>query len=302
MQGLERSPYRALALGIAAISFGAIFVRLAAAPAPATAALRMAFAAIVLAPFALRSPRVRRELGALRARDGALLAAAGVFLALHFYLWISSLSRTGVASSVVIVTTGPLWVALYAAIFRRERLPGGFWLGLGAALAGGVIIGASDRAGEGHRIAGDLLALGGAVAAAGYFLAGESLRRRLSVLAYVAPVYAVAGVLLVAAAAASGMRLSAIRPRAWGYCFLMALVCQVAGHSIFNWALRSLPATVVSLATLGEPVGAAVLAFLVLGETPRWSDAAGGCAILAGIAIALRARGSARNKGKGSVG
>lgn len=290
MQGFERRPYRALAVGIAAISFGAIFVRLAAAPAAATAALRMGFAALVLAPFALASPRARRELAALRPADAALLGAAGLFLALHFLLWISSLSRTGVASSVVIVTTGPLWVALHAAIFRRARLPGPFWLGLAAALAGGAIIGGSDRGGGGHRLGGDLLALGGAVAVAAYFIAGSSLRRRLSTLAYVAPVYAVAGALLAGAAAVSGIRPAAIPPAAWGWCFLMALVCQVAGHSIFNWALRSLPATAVSIATLGEPVGAAILALLVLGEAPRPSDVAGGCLILAGMATALRAR------------
>ncbi len=275
-----------LAGGIVALSFGAIFTRLAEAPPAAVAALRMAFSAVILAAPALGSARTRRELRGLGRREWCALGLAGSFLALHFILWISSLSRTNVASSVVLVTTSPLWIGLYSAIVLHRRVPAAFWAGLALALAGGAVIG-GGAAGAQARAGGNLLAVGGAVAIAGYFLVGSALRGRISIVAYVFPVYSIAAALLAVGTVASGGSLAGHEPRAYLYSFLMALVCQAVGHSIFNWALRRLPATAVAVATLGEPVGAAVLAFFVLGEEPGAAAAAGGALILAGIVIVL---------------
>lgn len=275
-----------LGSGIAALSFGAVFTRLADGPPAAVAALRMVFSACLLVAPALGSARIRRELGSLNRGEWGALAAAGGFLALHFLLWISSLSGTGVASSVVLVTTSPLWIGLYSIAVLRKRAPRAFWAGLAIALAGGAIIGG----GAGGRIAsgGNMLALGGAVAIAGYFIVGSALRRRLSIVAYVFPVYATAAALLVLAVAGSGGSLGGQAPRTYLYTFLMALVCQTVGHSIFNWALRSLDAGAVAVATLGEPVGAAALAYLILGEAPVPATALGGALVLGGIVIVLR--------------
>jgi drug/metabolite transporter (DMT)-like permease len=280
-------PHAGLAAGIAAISFGAIFTRLAASPAPAVAALRMVFASLVLAPFALGNPRVRKELRGLSRREAALVGLAGSFLALHFILWISSLSFTGVTASVVFVTTNPLWVALFTIVVLRRDVPRGFWPGLALAIAGGIVIGGADAVGNAARLKGDLLALGGAAAVAGYFLAGARLRERLSLLAYVVPVYSVAGVLLAAGALVAKVPLAGYRWESYAYCLAMALVCQIAGHSLFNWALKHLPTPVVAMASLGEPVGATVLALLILGEAPRRSDVGGGVLILAGILVVM---------------
>lgn len=279
--------YNALGAGIVAISFGAIFVRLAGAPAPLVASLRMLFASLILLPFVLFSRRLRGELARLSPKDVVLLALAGLFLALHFMLWISSLSLTGVTSSVVFVTTNPLFVALYTIVVLRERVARTFWFGLGLALLGGLVIGGGDIIGGGVRWKGDLLALGGAVAIAGYFLVGSRLRKRLTLFSYVFPVYSCAAVILLAAALVTRMQFTGFGWRSFLYCFLLAFVCQILGHSFFNYALKHLHATVVTIAVLGEPVGASLLALLILRETPVLTEILGGASILFGIFLVL---------------
>ncbi len=280
--------FQALGAGIVAVSFGSIFVRVAGAPAPTVAALRMIFSALILLPFVLASRATREEMARLSGRDRRLLAVSGLFLALHFYLWIASLSYTGVTSSVVFVTTNPLWVALFTAVVLRKRISLVCWIGLVVAMLGGAIIGGRDAAAGGARWKGDILALGGAVAFAGYFLVGARLRGRLSLLAYVFPVYACAAVLLAAAALGAGASLAGCGWKCYAVCFAMALVCQIVGHTLFNWALKHLEATVVAIAALGEPVGASVLALVLLGERPMATEIVGGAAILAGIYLVMR--------------
>lgn len=293
--------YEALGVGIAAISFGAIFARLASGPATLVAALRMAFAVLMLLPLALASRRARRELAGLSKRDARLLVLAGSLLALHFILWISSLSFTGVTSSVVFVTTNPLWVALGAMVFLGERVSKTFWLGLGFAIAGGIVVGGGDLAAGGARWRGDLLALGGAAAIAGYFLVGSGLRKRLSLIGYVFPVYACAAAILSVAAFVSGEAFAGHGRETYAYSFLMALVCQLLGHSLFNFALKRLAAAVVAIAAIGEPVGASVLALFILGERPGVGEVAGGAMILAGIFLVLSFNPAPADGGEGIV-
>jgi drug/metabolite transporter (DMT)-like permease len=293
--------FQALGAGIVAVSFGSIFARIAGAPAPTVAALRMVFSAMILAPFVLASGSARREMTRFSGAELRLFAVAGLFLALHFFLWIASLSYTGVTSSVVFVTTNPLWVALYTAIVLRKRISGVFWIGLAVAMLGGGIIGGRDAWAGGMRWRGDLLALGGAVAFAGYFIVGARLRGRISLLAYVFPVYACAGVLLSAAAVVSGASFVGYGWKCYAVCFAMALVCQVVGHSLFNWALKHLETTVVAVAALGEPVGASVLALIILRERPMASEIVGGVAILAGIYLVMRMSPEAARANEGAA-
>ena len=279
--------YNALGAGIIAISFGAIFIRLAQAPAPVVAALRMIFSSLILVPLVLVSPTAKRELSGLSRKHLLLLLLAGMFLALHFILWISSLSLTGVTSSVVFVTMNPLFVALYTMLVLRERVSRIFWFGLALAILGSVIIAGNDAVGGGARWKGDLLALGGAVAIAGYFLVGSRLRRRLSLIGYVFPVYTCAAIILFIAVLATGASFAGYGWKSYLYCFLMALVCQILGHSLFNWALKHLAVTVVTIAVLGEPVGASILALVLLHETPGLTEIFGGASILFGIFLVL---------------
>ena len=276
-----------LGIAIAAISFAAIFIRLAAAPPALVAALRMVFSSLVLLPAVLRSRRARSEIAGLTARDASLVLLSGMFLAMHFMFWITSLSLTGVTSSVVFVTTNPLFVALYSVLVFRERVSRTFWIGLAVALVGGMVLGGGDILEGGGRWKGDALALAGSVAAAGYFLVGSRLRRRLGLLSYIFPVYAIAACMLVVVTLSLRIPLAVYGIKTYLYCALLALVCQLLGHSLFNWALRHLHATTVTFGSLGEPVGSSILALLILGEVPGWAAIAGGATILAGMYIVL---------------
>jgi drug/metabolite transporter (DMT)-like permease len=281
----------ALAVGILAVSTASILIRHAQAEVPSLviAAARLAIATIVVAPVA--AARHRAALAGLGGRDLGLAALAGVFLALHFATWIASLEHTSVVSSVVLVTTTPLWVALLAPLALGERLTRAILAGLGLALAGGVLVAWSGAAPHGgrHALRGDLLALAGAWMMCGYLLVGRRLRARLALVPYVTLVYGMAAVVLVLAAGLAGHRVARIPAAAWPWLLALALVPQLVGHTTFNWALRHLPASLVAIALLGEPVGSAALAWALLGERPGALEAAGAALILAGIALAARA-------------
>lgn len=285
----DRVTRSGLLIGVVSISFAAVFVRLARGPAPSVAALRLLFSAAVLVPWVVSSRRARAGLRALSADQLGLLVLSGLFLAAHFLTWIASLSLTGVTSSIVFVTTSPLFVALYSAAVGKERIPPAVWAGIAVACAGGIVLGGGDVAAGGESWKGDLLALTGAAAVAGYFIVGSRLRRSLPLVVYVFPVYATAAVALCAVAAASGSPLFGLSGRTYLYTLLMAVVCQVSGHSLFNWALSRMQATLVAAATLGEPIGTSLLAWLILEEAPGPFEAAGGIIILSGVFIVLRA-------------
>ncbi len=288
-------PVLALAVGVLGISTASTWVRLAQRDLPSlgVAAWRLTLAALILAPPALWPRRTahgwlwpRPEWRGLSHRVWGWLVASGVFLALHFYLWITSLALTSVAASVVLVTTNPLFVAVIAHFVLGERLTARMVKGMVMAFAGAVIIGLGDM-GEGmHRPLGDVLALAGAVAVAAYMLIGRRLRARLSLLGYIFPVYATAAVVLMGVAVIAGVPLLAHPPRTWLWLLLLALIPQLMGHSSFNWALRHLPATYVALSVLAEPVGATLLAWAVLGESPTMMAVMGGMLTLGGLALA----------------
>ena len=243
----------------------------------------------------MRSLRHRAALARLTARELRLAALAGLFLAAHFALWIASLERTTVASSVVLVTTTPLWVGLLSPLFLREPLTRRLALGIVLALAGGVIVGlggaggthaATAGAGPGGALLGDLMALSGAWMMAGYLMVGRRLRAGLTLVPYIFVVYGMAAVLLTVAMAATGRSLFGLAPATYLWLALLALVPQLLGHSSFNWALRYLPASFVAIALLGEPVGSSALAYGLLHEVPTPLELGGAVLILAGIAVA----------------
>jgi drug/metabolite transporter (DMT)-like permease len=276
-----------LITAIVSISFAATLIRLAAAQPIAIAGYRMLFSTIVLLPFVLSSRRVMGELRALRLGEIALLALSGLFLSIHFISWIASIFLTGVASSVVLVTTTPLFVALYSVVVLRESVSTFFWTGLVLAAAGALLIGGGDVFGEGMRWKGDMLALLGAVAAAGYFIVGGRMRKQLTLLAYVFPVYLASTVAIFIVALSWGVQLGGYGGSFYLYTLLLALVCQIMGHTLFNWALRHVKATFVTIGTLGEPIGATVIAYFVLGENPLKGELVGGLFIIAGLFCAL---------------
>jgi len=275
-----------LAFGVACVSTAAVLIRLAQAEVSslAIAAYRMAFAAAILVPIALAKGGLGRLSGGERRR----VVAAGGVLAAHFALWIASLEHTSVASSVVLVTTNPLFVALAEPVVFRTRLRGGLVAGILVAVLGAAVVGLGDAGHGPHALGGDGLALAGAMAAAAYFLIGRSVRARVGLLPYVTRVYATAAALLVAAALATGEAMVGYSAETWGTLVLLAAVPQVLGHSSFNWALRHLSASLVSGAVVAEALGSTLLAWWLLGEAPPATALGGGLLIVAGLALAVR--------------
>jgi drug/metabolite transporter (DMT)-like permease len=292
----------AILIAILAVSTASIFIRFAQRDAPSLviAALRLTFASLILAPVALT--RHRLELNKLTRGDLLLGLLSGVFLAIHFATWISSLEYTSVASSVVLVSTGPLWVSLLSPIFLKEPLTKPVLIGMLLALLGGTIIGLGDScrldAGlvcpplskfvQGRAFFGNFLALAGAWAVAGYLMIGRKLRAGMSLIPYIFIVYGVASVFLLGIMFIAGQHPTGYLPLTYVWILLLALVPQLVGHSTYNWALRYLPAALVSITTLGEPVGSAILAYFILSEVPTPLTIFGGILILIGIYLASR--------------
>jgi len=225
-----------------------------------------------------------------------------IFLAAHFATWISSLEYTSVASSVVFVATGPLWVALLSPMLLNEKLTRAAIVGLTLALLGGTVIGLSDACAiqnglkcpqlsdvfQGRAMWGNFLALLGAWAITGYLIIGRKLRVNMSLIPYIFLVYGMGAITLILTMFIAGQSPMGYSPATYGWIFLLAAIPQLIGHSTFNWLLRFLPAAFVAVTTLGEPIGSAILAYFILKETPGIAVIVGGILILTGIYLASR--------------
>jgi len=284
-------PILVLAIGIAAVSTGAIFVRTAEAPALVTAAYRVGIASLVLLPLAW--VKARTELAALSWRSLGLAATSGGFLALHFATWIASLDYTSVANSVILVNTNPLWVGLLAPLVTRDRISRATVGGILLSVIGAIVIGWGDFATGGEALRGDVLALMGSFFAALYLLAGRNLRRRVSLLAYIFLCYGSAALMLWSAVLLSGLPLVGFSGVTWGAFLGMALFSQLVGHTSYNWALKWMSTSTVAISLLGEPIGASILAYFFFGETLTGTKLMGGGLILAAIYLAARSEGQA---------
>ncbi|MDI7274471.1 MAG: DMT family transporter [Anaerolineae bacterium] len=281
-----------LLIGVLVMAWASILVRWAEAPPLVVGAGRLSAATLVLAPLAL--PATMRELPGLSRRRRALIGVSGVALGLHFAAWLASLGLTTVASSVVLVSTTPLFVAVASPLILGERVELAMIVAVLLAMAGAITIGLADaRVGTGGLL-GDLLALVGALMASVYVLVGRVVRRELSLLAYIWPTYGLAAVVLLLGCALAGQSLLGYGARTYAMLGLLALGPQLVGHSSVNWALRYLSPTFVTVAVLGEPLGATGLALLLLAERPGWRVLLGAVILLLGIGLAVRSEKRAR--------
>jgi drug/metabolite transporter (DMT)-like permease len=296
-------PLMVLFFGILVVSTSSIFIRFAQEEAASIviAAYRLTIASLILLPIVIT--RHREELLSLRRNQVGLIVLSGIFLSFHFATWISSLEFTTVASSVVLVSTTPLWVALLSPVFLRERPSRWVAVGMVVALVGGVLVGLSEaceiqagafscpQAGgffQGSAFWGNLLALMGALTAAAYLLAGRWLRPTMSLMVYITTVYGTAAVALVVMALFSGQPLGGFPMPVYLAFLALALGPQLLGHTSFNYGLRYLSAAYVAVALLGEPIGSTLLALLILKEVPSGLEIIGGTIILVGIYLASR--------------
>ncbi len=279
-------PALALLSGVMAVSTGALFVRLAEAPALVVAAYRVGLATFLLVPLAWW--KVRHELRCLTPRDYAPALLAGIFLALHFATWISSLDYTSVANSVVLVNTNPLWVGLLTPWFGYDRVPRLMRISILLSVLGGSILGIGDLVTDKQALWGDGLALLGSFCAALYLLLGRAVRRKLSLLAYVMVCYGSATLLLWGLVLATRLPIFGFSTQTYAVFLAMAVIPQIIGHSSYNWALKWFSASFVAVSLLGEPVGSTLLVYLFLGEGLTWGRVLGGTLILAAIYLAAR--------------
>jgi drug/metabolite transporter (DMT)-like permease len=302
-----------LVVAVLATSYSGPIVRFAAAPALVIAFWRLALVLPVTGALAMWQRRRERAVPdaaptAARARGAPhsfvpLMALAGVLLGLHFWAWIASLRYTSVASSVVLVSLRPIFAWGMAALWlgefpgRRER-----W-GIVVAVLGAILIGAADARASRGALAGDVLALGGALAVAGYVVIGRRVRRAVGVWSYVSVVYAVAAAALALVALARSTPLTGFGARDWTVIGAMAAGPMLVGHTGMNYALKHLSASTVNVAALGEPVGASVIAWLVpaIHEVPSPGVGIGAVLVLAGIVLALGG-GSRRQEGERAEG
>ncbi len=243
----------------------------------------MVFASLMLLPFACRQ-KVWKDWSKSGIR---WLALSGVFLSLHFAFWIGSLKYTSVASSVVLVSTHPIFVGIGSWLFLREHLGINLILGIALSVLGSGLISFGDMSVSGEALAGDGLALLGAIAVSGYFLVGRKMRRDQNLLSYIFPVYSTAGVVLVILACLFQNPFFGYKASNYFLFFLLALIPQLIGHTTFNWALKYIPASLVAITILGEPVGSTILAYFILGEGLNLWKVFGGVSIFFGILVAL---------------
>ncbi|MBN1858793.1 DMT family transporter [Candidatus Bipolaricaulota bacterium] len=269
-------------VGLVAVSFGSILVRLAGeAPPLVIAAWRMGCASLVLIPVAIQ----RHALRGISRRDVLLSIISGGFLALHFAFWIHSLSATSVASSTVLVSTSPIFVAIGSWFLLRERISRRQFMGISLSVAGSVMVSRVDFGGAAH--VGDLLALGGAAMSAAYLIVGRGVRQRVSILAYITLMYTSAAVALIFGCLILRQPLFGYAPNTVLYLVLLAVIPQLIGHSSFNALLGRFRASTVSIVLLAEPIGSSALAYLILGEAVNPLQAVGGLLILIGIYVSV---------------
>ena len=292
-------PFVVLGIGLAAISFGAVLARLAQGaglPSLAIAALRLGIAALIISPFALWQSR--RALLSMTRRQALLTLGAGLFLALHFASWISSLEYTSVASSTALVTTNLLWIAIASYLFLGEK-PGRLMLvGMVVSIGGSLLIFWSDSGNSSSRgatgsnpLLGNFLAVVGSWCFSAYLLLGRRLRASLPLPAYIWLAYGAAALLLVGACGAWAVPLSGYAAPAYLLALGLALGPQLLGHSAYNWSLKHVSPTFVAVVTLGEPVGSALLAWFFFYESFALLQGAGFALLLGGIYLAARGEG-----------
>lgn len=292
--------YAVLGMGLIAVSMAAIFIRLALAegvPALVIADARLIIATVILTPITLR--RYRTHLQTLSRSDLLLLLISGVFLAIHFGSWVSSLQYANVLISGVIVTTTPIWAGLLEVTFLKTRLNRYIVLGLFIALVGGTIIAFSGQGAPSNTeviegstdntstLTGAGLALIGAITLSVYMVIGRKVRATLPLLPYIWMVYGIAAITLLVVVLFSGLSVTGYSADGYLWMLALGLIPQLIGHSSLNYVLGYLPATLVSIATQLEPLASAGMALILLGERPTELQLFGSLVILIGVTLTL---------------
>lgn len=276
-------PYLAIVIGVIGVSFSAILVRYSEAPSSITAFYRMLFSSLILLPFFCKGSI--KEMQGMNKKDWMLCILAGGFLAFHFILWFESLQHTSVANSTVLVTLQPLFAFLGTYFLFKERISIGGAISILIAIAGSIIISASDFAHDKVALLGDVLALIACGLATAYFLIGQIVRKRIGLTAYTFIVYSISAFILLIYVLGSGHELVHYSIEDWYIFILLAIVPTLLGHSLFNWAIEWVSTTKISMAILFEPIGATILAYYLFNETISFLQLVGALFVLIGLSL-----------------
>lgn len=269
-------------VGMVSVGFASIFIRLCDAPPIVIAMYRMTISAILVAPVFFITERNKIKYDEIK-KDIIPFIFLGSLLAVHFILWITSLSYTTVLSSTVLVTTNPIFVAIFSLILFKERTKKGTVIGIIAAFIGSVFIALSAKnEGVGSNF-GNLLALSGAVAVSFYLIFAKRLRKRFDLITYIFFVYSFAAIILIIVSVVTRQNFFNYSYKTYVYFFLLALIPQITGHTAYNWALKYFSASFIAVTILGEPIFATFFAFIILKEVPTLIELVGGALILTGI-------------------
>ena len=283
MSYFSKHPMAMIVVGIIGISLSAIFVRFSTAPSAVTAAFRLLWTVVLMAPVAIGKKSVRREMASLDKKTVLLSFLSGLFLAVHFVTWFESLQHTSVASSTTIVCTEVIWVALGFCLFLGGRLVKGAVRSIAVTLAGSILIALSSSA-DGPQLYGVLLALFSAVMVAMYTLLGRVVRSGgTSTTVYTFLVYTACAAILAATCMVQGLGLLDYGPSPIIVGLLLSVFSTILGHSIFSWCLKYFSPAFVSASKLCEPVVAALFAAFLFGELPTFLQLVGCVLVLAGV-------------------
>jgi len=276
-------PYIPIFIGVISVSLSAIFVKLANAEAGVIAFYRMLFSVLIMAP--LFFWKYTKEIKELRTRDWLFSSVAGIFLAFHFILWFESLNYTSVASSTVLVTLQPLFAFVGTYFFFKENITLKTIFAGVIAIVGSILISWGDFKLSGTAFYGDMLALVACALVTAYFLFGQDVRKRLSLVTYTMVVYAVSTITLFIYVLIKGESFGPYPTMDWIWFILLAIVPNLLGHTLFNWSIKYVSTNVVSIAILFEPVGAAILALLIFKEYLIATQIIGGFIVIVGILL-----------------
>ena len=282
------SAFWGLLIAVFAVSWASIFIRWCGdTPALVISFYRMFWSTLLLFVYQMLKNRSAFTLGSLTVRQRWMLTAAGVLLALHFATWIASIQMTLISHSLILESTHPVLALLLSPFFLKEK---GSWRAVLAAvftLAGIVVIAGQDLHFAGGKLAGDLLALAGALFFTFYVFIARSLRKHIDIIPYLIYVYFAATAVLFLLLIVSSTPPINYPLRVHGFMLLLALIPTGIGHSLINWAARKIEAYKVNFSVLGEPVFASVLAFFIFAEEPYGWFYFGALFILVGIVLAL---------------
>ncbi len=276
-------PYIPIFIGVISVSLSAIFVKLANAEAGVIAFYRMLFSVLIMAP--LFFWKYTNEVKQLKRRDWLFSSVAGIFLAFHFILWFESLNYTSVASSTVLVTLQPLFAFVGTYFFFKESITLKTILAGAIAIVGSILISWGDFKLSGTAFYGDMLALIACALVTAYFLFGQDVRKRLSLVTYTMLVYVVSTITLFIYVLIKGESFGPYPTMDWMWFILLAIVPNLLGHTLFNWSIKYVSTNVVSIAILFEPIGAAILAFFIFKEYLIATQIIGGFIVIVGILL-----------------